>query len=75
MIFPYSPAVIPSVLAANATPEVRDEARAMLAAAPEARLYFARGGFKGMNGNYASGILEGMQHFFPQTAGSIQPLA
>ena len=31
-------------------------------------LYLARGGFAGMNGNYAAGVLEGLVHFFPATA-------
>jgi hypothetical protein len=33
------------------------------------RLYPATGGWKGMNGNYAAGVLEGVVHFFPETAG------
>jgi sucrose-6-phosphatase len=31
-------------------------------------LYIARGGLHGMNGNYAAGVLEGLVHFFPETA-------
>lgn len=57
---------IPSVLVANASPEV---ARQALAAARRAGtielLYLAHGGFLGMNGNYAAGILEGIAHFHP----------
>ncbi len=34
-------------------------------------LYIARGGLYGMNGNYAAGVLEGLVHFFPETAGWI----
>lgn len=56
---------IPSVLVANATEQVRREAEATLSGSPKARMYFARGGFFGMNGNYAAGILEGMGHYFP----------
>ncbi|MFZ4666042.1 MAG: haloacid dehalogenase, partial [Prochlorotrichaceae cyanobacterium] len=31
------------------------------------RLYLARGGFLGMNGNYSAGILEGIAHYHPDT--------
>lgn len=31
-------------------------------------LYIAEGGLSGMNGNYAAGVLEGLVHFFPETA-------
>ena len=60
---------IPAVLVANATAEVRRAAAALAAAAgmPE-RLYLARGGFLGTNGNYSAGVLEGAAHFFPETA-------
>jgi sucrose-6F-phosphate phosphohydrolase len=59
-----------SVLVANATPEVRDEA-VRLAAENGTRetLYLARGNFREMNGNYSAGILEGVAHFLPQTEG------
>jgi hypothetical protein len=30
-------------------------------------LYLARGNFFGMNGNYSAGVLEGLNHFFPET--------
>lgn len=52
---------LPAVLVANATPQVRSEA---LRHAP-GNLYCAQGGFMGMNGNYASGVLEGLAHFHP----------
>lgn len=32
-------------------------------------LYIAEGGLNGLNGNYAAGVLEGLVHFFPETAG------
>jgi hypothetical protein len=35
------------------------------AAGYSARLYIARGGFRGMNGNYSAGILEGIAHYHP----------
>jgi hypothetical protein len=31
-------------------------------------LYIARGGLYGLNGNYAAGVLEGLVHFYPETA-------
>jgi hypothetical protein len=31
-------------------------------------LYLAMGSFFDMNGNYAAGVLEGLAHFFPETA-------
>lgn len=52
---------LPAVLVANATAEVRSEA---LRHAP-GNLYCAEGGFLGMNGNYAAGVLEGLAHFHP----------
>jgi len=57
---------VPAVLVANATDEVRAQAldQARRHGHHEA-LYLARGGFLGMNGNYAAGILEGVAHFHP----------
>lgn len=55
---------IPSVLVANAQESVRAEA---VAHADLAKLYLARGGLLGMNGNYSAGILEGVVHFIPAT--------
>lgn len=59
-----------AVLVRNAPDEVRSEAlrRAAEAGHPE-RLYLAQGGFLGMNGNYAAGVLEGLVHFLPDTLG------
>jgi hypothetical protein len=57
-----------AVLVANATDEVRDEARQLSAARGTGdTLYLAQGGFMGMNGNYSAGILEGVAHFLPQS--------
>lgn len=59
---------IPSVLVANARDDVRAQAQAMAAENGFAQaLYLARGGFLGMNGNYAAGILEGVAHYLPET--------
>lgn len=61
-----------SVLVRNATNKVRNEAQRYLAATGQLdRLYCARGGFAGMNGNYAAGVLEGFCHFFPETAAAL----
>ncbi|MBF0625120.1 MAG: HAD-IIB family hydrolase [Magnetococcales bacterium] len=58
---------VQAVLVANAREEVRRQALAeATAAGHRERLYLARGGFRGLNGNYAAGILEGLAHFIPQ---------
>ncbi len=55
---------LPAVLVANAHPAVVELALAEVRRKGTAnRLYLARGGFLGMNGNYSAGILEGMGHF------------
>ena len=57
-----------SVLVANASADVRDEAKQMALNLGEMdALYFAHGGFLGMNGNYSAGILEGVAHYMPET--------
>jgi hypothetical protein len=49
---------------ANAHPTVVEQATAQVRRnGTTDRLYLARGGFLGMNGNYSAGILEGMGHF------------
>jgi sucrose-6-phosphatase len=59
---------IKSVLVANSTPEVAEQAQAMSREqGAESSLYLAKGGFLGMNGNYSAGILEGIAHFLPHT--------
>jgi len=57
---------IKSILVANASEEVRDEAQqhALNLGLVEA-LYLARGGLLGMNGNYCAGVLEGIVHYLP----------
>ncbi len=52
---------IPAVLVANAATDVKQQA----AKAADAVLYIAQGGYLGMNGNYAGGILEGVAHYWP----------
>jgi len=63
-----------AVLVRNAPDEVREEAirRAAAAGRPD-RLYLARGGFLGMNGNYSAGVLEGLVHFLPHVAAWLRP--
>lgn len=59
---------VPAVLVANGAPEVMAEARQRSAERRLAhRLYIAMGGFMGMNGCYAAGMLEGIAHFHPLT--------
>lgn len=60
---------IHSILVANASSTVRKTARADAAkAGHSAALYFAQGGYLGMNGNYSAGILEGVAHYKPEFA-------
>jgi len=55
---------LPAVLVANAHPSVVELASAEVRRNGTAdRLYLARGGFLGLNGNYSAGILEGIGHF------------
>jgi len=58
-----------SVLVANAAQDIREAAlQAVREAGHQETLYLAKGSFLGMNGNYAAGVLEGLAHFFPETA-------
>jgi hypothetical protein len=57
---------VPAVLVANARVEVRHHAVAAARIRGHAdRLYLARGDWRGMNGNYSAGILEGLAHYLP----------
>ncbi|MGB0713063.1 MAG: HAD-IIB family hydrolase [Gammaproteobacteria bacterium] len=57
---------IPSVLVANAAPDVRQTViEAIGAGAP---CHLAKGGYKGTNGNYAAGVVEGFAHYHPDLA-------
>jgi len=59
---------IPSVLVANASPELKVRARQLADAGGNGHaLYIATGGLFGMNGNYSAGILEGIAHYQPLT--------
>jgi len=67
---------IPSVLVANADAGLRELALRRAAEAGHAgRLYAARGGLLGMNGNYGAGILEGWIHFHPEDRDRLEHLA
>ncbi|MFO7808741.1 HAD-IIB family hydrolase [Guyparkeria sp.] len=56
-----------AIVVANATEEVKAAALDVTAKQGiENCLYIARGGWQGMNGNYAAGILEGIVHFIPE---------
>lgn len=58
---------ISSVLVANSQPDVQELAL-LLAKENDCsqQLYIAQGNFKGMNGNYSAGILEGIVHYYPE---------
>ena len=59
---------IPGVLVANSSVEVQSLAAQLARRQGNSdRLYIARGGFMGMNGNYAGGVLEGIAHYYPHT--------
>ncbi len=59
-----------AVVVANALPQVKAEAmREAMARGMADRIYVARGGLLGMNGNYAAGVLEGAVHYFPEVEG------
>jgi len=58
---------IHSVLVANATNEVRQQAQQMATRqGTQDALYLAHGNLLGMNGNYSAGILEGCVHYMPE---------
>jgi sucrose-6F-phosphate phosphohydrolase len=58
---------IPSVLVANAKPEVLNEALQRISESElGSAFYAAKGGFMGMNGCYSAGILEGVAHYYPE---------
>jgi sucrose-6-phosphatase len=54
---------INAVLVANASEQVKRQARG---ARTGAGLHIAQGGFHGLNGNYAAGVIEGVCHFMPE---------
>ncbi|MFA5984934.1 MAG: HAD-IIB family hydrolase [Methylococcaceae bacterium] len=59
---------INSVLVANAALDVIQQARQLIQLNnTESAFYLAQGNFKGLNGNYSAGILEGVAYFLPAT--------
>jgi sucrose-6F-phosphate phosphohydrolase len=56
---------VSSVLVNNAQAEVKEEAAGY---STGDSLYFAKGGYRQMNGNYSAGILEGLAHYHPELA-------
>ena len=63
---------VPAVLVANSESDVRTQAMSEAAANKlGARLYIARGGFNGMNGNYSAGIIEGIAHYHPELVSAL----
>lgn len=59
---------LPAVLVANSQPQIREQSvRQSAESGNSDQLYLAKGGFMGMNGNYAAGILEGIAHYHPDT--------
>ena len=60
---------IQAVLVANSQSEVQKKAKNLShEKGNEGQLYIAQGQFAGMNGNYSAGMLEGIVHYFPETA-------
>jgi len=56
-----------SVLVANASVEVKQQARQLVDEAGHAEsLYLAQEGVEPFGGNYAAGVLQGVYHFFPE---------
>lgn len=65
---------LPAVLVANAANSVREQALKRAYEQGNAdRLYLAKGGFAGMDGHYAAGILEGLAHFIPEAQNWLTP--
>jgi hydroxymethylpyrimidine pyrophosphatase-like HAD family hydrolase len=57
-----------SVLVANASAEVKEEALRLAERQGNVQaLYLAQGAVLGMNGNYSAGVLEGLAHYHPET--------
>lgn len=61
-IFPLT-AGFSGVLVRNADDQLVAGVKQAMAARPDLKVYFAQGGFKGLNGYYTSGVLEGANHY------------
>jgi sucrose-6F-phosphate phosphohydrolase len=61
-IFPLT-AGFSGVLVRNADEQLVENVRKAMVDNPGLKVYFAKGGFMGLNGNYTSGVLEGAAHY------------
>jgi sucrose-6F-phosphate phosphohydrolase len=61
-VFPLT-AGFSGVMVRNADEQLVSNVRRAVEANPELRVYHARGGFKGLNGYYTSGVIEGAYHY------------
>ena len=61
-VFPLT-AGFSGVLVKNADEQLVASVRQAIAAKPELRVYFAKGGFRGLSGYYTSGVIEGAYHY------------
>ena len=61
-IFPLT-AGFRGVLVRNADDQLVENVKQAMAADPTLNAYFAKGGFQGLNGYYASGVIEGAYHY------------
>jgi len=61
-IFPLT-AGFRGVLVKNADDQLVSNVKEAMTQNPELQVYFAKGGFNGLNGNYTSGVIEGAYHY------------
>ena len=61
-IFPLT-AGFRGVLVRNADEQLVDNVKQAMQSNPALKAYFAKGGFKGLNGYYTSGVIEGAYHY------------
>ena len=61
-VFPLT-AGFSGVLVRNADEQLVASVKAAVAADPALKVYFAKGGFRGLNGYYTSGVIEGAYHY------------
>ncbi|MGD9275832.1 MAG: HAD-IIB family hydrolase [Candidatus Pacearchaeota archaeon] len=54
---------IKSILVKNASYDFKEKLKKEIKKNKKMKIYFARGNFKNLNGNYVSGILEGINHY------------
>lgn len=72
---PVLASAIPSVLVANASGEIRQQAQHLAAQNNQAQaLYLATESASRLGGNYAAGILQGIWHFVPEFRDHLQQL-